>query len=299
MKTILVLIFSSFGLFGYSQCYTFYGDPAPCPTVKDSLDIYQNAVKVYDFYHRNKTYKAIRSTRIKSAADQRMVYEKMLESRKMYFVLRSDRRSNNRSGKSQFEHSVGYKDVGYDQYFNQITAHRFRQRDLENQIINAESPFPLYDNRIAPIVINEYKCLDSSSRYFGDIVNIPMYIPVVVKPQGMLSKTELVERNNVLGIAQEIPDEKQPVIEKVTAPELTTAELNKGVPIYYYNGYGSGSLVGFLHKRTFHRICKSEYHTYAIPKFARELLDDDEALSNWIKTQFGNRYQLYTNEKSK
>jgi hypothetical protein len=295
MKTILVLIFTSFGLFGYGQCYTFYGDPAPCPTVKDSLDIYQNAVRVYDFYHRNKTYKLIRSIRIKSAADQRMVHEKMLESRKMYFVLRSDKRSNNRSGKSQFEHSVGYKDVGYDQYFNQINAHRFRQRDLENQIINAESPFPLYDNRIAPIVINEYKCLDSSSRYFGDIVNIPMYIPVVVKPQGMLSRAELSERNNILGIVQELPEEKQPTIVKTSSPELTATELNKGVPIYYYNGYGSGSLVGFLHKRTFHRICKSEYHNYAIPKFARELLDDDEALSNWIKTQFGDRYQLYNN----
>jgi hypothetical protein len=294
MKTILAFIFSSLSLFGHSQCYTFYGAPAPCPTVNDSLEIYQNAVKVYEFYHRNKTYKPVKTVRIKSAEDQRMVYEKMLESRKMYFVLRNNKNNKKVSGKTQFEHSVGYKDVGYNQYFNQVSAHRFRQRDLENQIINAESPFPLYDNRIAPIVINEYKCLDSSSKYFGDIVNIPMYIPVVVKPQGMLSKAELAERNSLLGIVvQETPEEKETVNNGVaTSADLTTAELNKGVPIYYYNGYGSGSLIGFLHKRTFHRICKSDYHNYAIPKFARELLDDEEALTNWIKTQFGSRYQL-------
>jgi hypothetical protein len=247
------------------------------------MEIYQNALKVYQFYHHNKTYKSVRSTRIKTAEDQRKTYQKMLESRKMYFTLRSDRRTSGNG-------SSGYKDVPYEKYFNQINTYRFRQRDLENQIINGESPFPLYDVRISPIVINEYKCLDSNSRYFGDIVNIPMYIPVVVKPRAMLNASELAERNEILGILPQVNPSTEAAVESL--PAMPLKQRTRGVPIYYYNNYGSGSIVGFLHNRTIHRICRSEYHSFAMPKFARELLDNEEELNKWVKTQFGDRYQL-------
>jgi len=290
MKTILVLLFTSLGLVGLGQCVDFMGTPAPCPTASDSMEIYQNALKVYQFYHHNKTYKTMRSTRIRTADDVSKMYKRMLESRKMYFTLRSDRRTQNRSGSGSFVQSIGYKDIPYERYFNQINAHRFRQRDLENQIINGESPFTLYDDRVAPIVINEYKCLDSSSRYFGDIVNIPMYIPVVVKPYSLLSDAELSERNEILGIETEI---KQPVeAENKSITPMSAIQRNKGVPVYYYNAYGSGSIVGFLHNRTIHRICRNEYHSFAMPRFARELLDNEEELNRWVKSQFGGRYQL-------
>jgi hypothetical protein len=254
------------------------------------LDIYQNALKVYQYYNNNKAYKSIRSTRIKTPEDVRMMHRRMLDSRKMYFTLRNQRQSRKESGNNAFVHSTGYKDIPYERYFNQINEHRFRQRDLENQIINGESPFPLYDDRISPIVINEYKCLDSSSRYFGDIVNIPMYIPVVVKPRAMLNETELAERNEILGIETKITQPDDAI--EASIPAMPATQRNKGVPIYYYNTYGSGSIVGFLHNRTIHRICRNEYHSFAMPKFARELLDNEEELNRWVKSQFGGRYQL-------
>jgi hypothetical protein len=293
MKTIL-LIFSSFiGLGAYSQCFTFYGDPAPCPTSQDSFEIYQNALKVYQFYAQNKSYKNIKTKKIKTDADKKLVHEKMLTARQMYFILRKDKRTNVQTGLQKSSMNIGYKDIPYNQYFNHISNHRFRQRDLENQIINGESPFPLYDNRIAPVLINEYKCLDSNSHFFGDIVHIPLYFPVVVKPVSMLSAVERAERNKFLEITVEKSQVKvESPVNKTNPKPLSTEVRNKGVPVYYYNGYGSGSIVGFLHQKTLHRICKSEYSSYAMPKFARELLENETELQRWVKNQFGEKIEL-------
>jgi hypothetical protein len=257
-----------------------------------------------------------------------------------------------------------YKDITYRDYYQEIDEYRFYQRELENQIVNKESPAPIYDNRVCPVVVNEYKCLDSTSVFFGDIVNIPLYIPVIVKPASMLTSAEKITREEILKNEYNIPSppkkEKQlakapaPVkvitqtpqtivkteapsmpikiapVETVgiTKPEIVKTELKsipvkqlpvaaaveipvatkpepktiaaiastpvekpildrKGLPVYYFNGAGSGSIIGFMNNGNFRKVRKEEYQELMVMKYAQDLLENEDRFKTWLRIQYG------------
>lgn len=269
----------------YAQCTDVFGRKSDCPSFDDSLTIYNNAVKVYDFFEKNGSYKKIRTVDVKTDIDKREVFNNLQMAKKMFFIIRKEVNAQD-NGET---HNI--KDISYSQYYQEMDRYRFSQRELENQIINADAPAPIYDNRISPIVVNEYKCLDSSNIYFGDIVNIPMYIPVVIKPVALLTASERRERNEILKI--EIP--VTPAAQPSTPPSITEmakAEPPKeedatGIPVYAYNNNGTGGLIGFIKDRTFRKVRPSEYQKYALPRFAQELLNDHEAFAKWFKIHYG------------
>ena len=265
----------------------------------DSLIVYNNAVRVYEFYENNKSYIKTRSQQLISIADKKNVYQSLDDAKRMFFVIRKElvKLTEQEKKFSAGKPSAKYKDIPYNEYFEEIDEYRFFEREMENQIVNINAPAPMYDSRIAPILINEYKNIDTSDMYYGDLVNLPLYIPVVVKPYSLLTSAELALRNEILKIAPTItklePPKKVNVVRHLIKRDTIKIESNNygdGTPIYAYNRYGSGALIGFLVNRKFVKIKSSEYEQYAVPLFARELLKNDKELDNMLKIRFGGYY---------
>ena len=277
----------------YSQCFDIYGAEVDCPTLNDSLVIYNNSLKVNDYYKNNTIYVQTKSRELVSPDEKKDVFDLLQQARKMFFVIRREIARMQPNKFSVGETNKKYKDISYEQYYSSIDEYRFYQRELENQIININAPQPIYDSRIAPILVNEYKCSDTSSAYFGDLVNIPLYIPIVVKPFSLLSSTEIIERNEILHI-------KTTTTTSITAPELknivnkvivtvkeslttqSTIIISDALPLYYEN-----TLIGFLKGRKFLKINPNEYQAYAVKKIGQKLLEDEENLKKFLKIKFG------------
>jgi len=307
---ILLLLMQT--LSSQAQCKDVYGDKTDCPTDQDSLVIYNNALKVAEFYSNNKSYQLLKSIELIENSQKINVFEDLKEARRMFNILRRELASIKDDKFSAGKPNPGYKDINYSQYYQVVDENRFYQRELENQIINSEAPMSMYDTRISPILVNSYKCIDTNSVYFNDLVNIPLYVPVTVKPFGLLTQSELIMRYKALHI--QVPDIPKPpkremekrdstntiVVKQVinNLPKDTIIHVNNfyvikpnNLPIYAFNGYGSGGVIGFMVGRKFKRLTKSQYAEYAVPLFARELLANEKELDKYLKIKFGAYYE--------
>lgn len=293
MKNAIIAILLSFASSAKGQCVDAYGEPVPCPNDNDSLTVYSNALTVYQFYENSPLYERTRSREIITPDDKRDVFESLREARRMFYIIRRevaampvDKKYAAGSAKK------GYVDIPYGRYYQEVDDYRFYQRELENQILNSDAPMSLYDTRISPIVVNEYRCRDTNSVYFGDVVNLPLYIPVVVKPYMLLTSTELELRNTILKIAPlakaEIPTTRMMIKKTVTVKRTTQYQ---GTPIYIVNSYGSGALIGFMAGRTFTKIKPGDYLNYAVPPFGQQILQDDAILKKLLRQKFGGFFE--------
>lgn len=376
--------------FAHSQCTNVYGRRVDCPTIQDSIVLYNNAVKVQEFFDNSKIYAKTRTVKIVNEDEKRDIFNKLQQARSIFVMIRNEKLNSAQEDKfASTKPNPNYKDITYRDYYHEIDEYRFYQRELENQIVNKESPTPIYDNRVCPVVINEYKCLDSTSVFFGDIVNIPLYIPVIVKPASMLTSAEKITREEILKNDYNIPSppkkEKQvakapapvkvitqapqaivkteapslpikkatiepivtttPEIVKteapslpikkapvetvvITKPEILKTELQsipvkqlpvvaaveipvatkpepktiaaiasttvekpildrKGLPVYYFNGAGSGSIIGFMNNGNFRKVRKEEYQELMVMKYAQDLLENEDRFKTWLRIQYG------------
>ena len=323
MKTLLILpIFLVSFLFVNGQCKDVYEKPCDCPTLEDSLLLYINAISVIQFYDYNPSYKRISSRDVKINFEKREVFELMKQSRKLFTVLRRELSQMEEDPKFvSFKPKKKYIDIKFDQYYKPINKYRFNQRELENQIVNRNAPFPIYDYRIAPIFINEYQCVDSSSEFFGDLVNIPMYLPVVVKPDEMLSDSERIVRDeflksfNIHDLYLKMKENKlnnllNKIKDTLSVPTLTNKRLEsydvidknaivmleKNIkyiteqPVYYNTTYGSSGLIGFMVGRKFQKIHPRDYKSFAVPPHCIKLLENEKSLNFYLKTLMGDYY---------
>ena len=326
--------------FAHSQCTNVYGRRVDCPTIQDSMVLYNNAVKVQDFFDNSKLYVKTRTVKIVNEDDKRDIFNKLQQARSIFVLIRNEKLNSAQEDKfASTKPNPNYKDITYRDYYQEIDEYRFYQRELENQIVNKESPAPIYDNRVCPVVVNEYKCLDSTSVFFGDIVNIPLYIPVIVKPASMLTSAEKITREEILKNeynipeppkkekqlakapapnkiitqtppaivkteAQAIPPKQLPLVASVEIPIVTKPEPKpiaaipstpvekpvldrKGLPVYYFNGTGSGSIIGFMNNGSFRKVRKEEYQELMVMKYARDLLENEDKFKTWLRIQYG------------
>lgn len=347
MKLIMPILLIGLSAGVYGQCKTVYGNRAACPTFKDSFELYQNTLEVLRFYEQNPAYKKVRSVAINSERSRADVFDRLQNARRLFHVVRQDQNKNKLDSTTKKP-----TDTYFDSYFKYINENRFSQRELENQIINLKSPFPLYDNRISPLVVNEYKCINENDEYFGDLVNIPLYVPLIVKPVKLLSQKEKetraemirkIEEDDVANIFEDLHDaseianttlsketEKKEksattsetvigkesnnrVSVRTSIPEEIEKEKNTDQqtesskpikpafvfddryanPVYYYNQYGSGSIIGFSIKQYFRKLKPEEYDEYMLPKSTRDFLSNEESMMRWLRSKYGNYYTFF------
>ena len=287
MKYFLSVILFFINSITYAQCFDVYGSKVDCPTEQDSLVVYNNALKVVNYYDKNPAYRLNRSTELVSISDKQVVYEDMKTAKRMFFIIRKELNHMKPDKFSVGKVKASYKDITYAEYYQEVDEYRFYQRELENQIININAPMPIYDTRIAPFIVNEYKNIDSTDSYYGDMVNIPLYVPVVVKPFALLTATEYSLRRELMHL---LPEKIVPIV-SVTKPALKRSNgFSEGIPIYVYNRYGAGAFIGVLVGRKFKKVMPSQYKECAVPMFAQLILEDEKELNALLRIKFGTYY---------
>lgn len=277
-----------------AQCFDVYKNPAKCATFEDSLMLYNNAVKVINFYENNKDYVKTEVRQITSEYDKVEIFKQLADARRLFKIIRAEFPASNKK----------YKDITYAQYYKPLDKYRFYQRELENQLVNADAEISLYDYRISPLVVNFYKNTNPEHSCYSDIVNIPLYAPVVVKPFMLLSDSELVLRNAILHIENAPVYKIAPVFtpaptplappiadtsgrkRKVGPPKL---KYNSFCPVYYFESpeLGGPALIGTINGRHFVRIRPEDYKEYAVPVWAQRILADIPELTKYLKLIYG------------
>ena len=61
----------------------------------------------------------------------------------------------------------------------------------------------------------------------------------------------------------------------------------KGLPVYLFNGTGSGSIIGFMFNGTFRKVRAEEYDELCVQKYARDLLENEDNFKTWLRVQYG------------
>jgi hypothetical protein len=303
MKTIITALLLCYSVSISAQCTDIYASKVDCPTEEDSLVLYNNAIKVVQFYDSNRSYQLTNSIELETTRQKRDIFEQLKEARRMFNIIRREVANLSEAEKkfSAGKPKPGYKDISYSDYYQEVDEYRFYQRELENQIINSNAQIPIYDYRIAPILVNTYQNSDSASVYFGDLVQIPLYVPVVVKPFALLTGPELMLRNKVLKIPAPKVYPTRSMVKRDTnnytqkdiktqKSTLLYPEAYK-LPVYYYNQYGSACVIGFMIGHKFKKLTYEEYTQYAVTPFARTLLADDLLLDKQLRIKFGAYYE--------
>jgi len=312
-KLFLLIFFKLISYTVFSQCKDLYGGNSDCPSEQDSLVLYNNALKVFDYYDNNKSYKKTRTRELSTDYDKRNIFEDLTTARRLFFVIRREVTKLKSSEKKFAAGSTSpkYVDITYKEYYQEVDEYRFYQREIESQIVNKEAPIAIYDSRIAPILVNEYHCIDSASQYFGDLVNIPLYIPVTVKPFTLLTQSELEIRNSILLRLDPSYISKQFILPKQDTPKIVKSDIvyvkNKietdyvsqseikkmdfscsfPIPVYAYNPSTGGTIVGFVCGKYFIKIKPEFYKYYCVPKWAQEILEDEKELKKLLFNKFG------------
>jgi hypothetical protein len=322
MKTkLLVILFAFVSLVCKSQnkdCVDVFGNECECPTSEDSILVYENSLKVYQFYERNEYYKKIKIKKIVTEKDVYDCFQKLDSAYRAFMSMWMLRERYLKGENVDVLMPRGGKNIPISDYFEKVDEYRFYQREFECGILNTSSPFPVYDIRIAPLYINTYRNHTSDDVFNGDEVQIAMYMPVTVKPFMFLTEKELEIRNKVLmGTSRnkkvkKVVPEVVKIVKKDTTPVVVKAKPltikfsesglvkndttykivpeSEGVPVYYSNGI-TGSLIGFLSsKGVFTRIDKSQYKY--IHKFAVDLLQDIDKLKKELKIKFGQNISI-------
>ena len=301
MKHYLTVLFILLSNSIYSQCKDAYGISVECPTAEDSILIYQNSIKVHEYYETNKEYRKLSSVKIKTSKDIQDCYNRLDSSLTFFKQLWQLRERYLKGEEVEVLMPKGGENIPLTDYYERIDEYRFFQRELECGILNTTSPFPIYDSRISPRLINTYRN-NKGEDFSGDEVQVALYVPVTVKPFALLTQKELDLRNKILGrndklLSMNQPKDTQVVVKTVdTITKKTTittvrfqgnivADMD-GVPVYYTNGT-TYCFIGSMKKGIFRKVPKSKYREYAVPKYGRLLLEDNERLKKELKNKFG------------
>jgi hypothetical protein len=288
--------------------------------------VYNNALKVYEFYEKNPDYVKLKSQRLRTRKDVANCFYQLQNAVDSFSYRRMmrERVINGEDIPSVLLPRDG-KNIPMSSYYLYVDAYRFYQRELENGILNVNSPFPIYDTRIAPLIVNSYENRSGSDEYNGDYVNVALYVPVIVKPVRLLTDSERIIRQTILngGIPKKIDKPAKTDIKKSVVKNkkilsdttlLTSASIvyippvinkegllkytyppNGAIPCYYQSPLGGGWLMGYMVKRNFRKFLPTDEYYYVLPQFLKELLNDDESLEKYLRIKFGGYYNgLYT-----
>lgn len=317
MKNFLCILFSILTINTSAQCLDVFGTPSDCPTAEDSLVVYNNSLKVYEFYEKSSDYVKLESKRLRTRKDVVDCFY-LLQEAVDSFTIRWQMREQVLAGANLPNVLLPRdgKNIPVSAYYQYVDAYRFYQRELENGILNTNSPFPIYDTRIAPLIINSYENRHGNDGFNGDYVNVALYIPVTVKPFIMLTDSEKVIRKKILegGVPVKIKSSVKPIkpVKKIRksisdTTLLESSKINYLPPIinkvikftsppsnakafYYHSPYGGGYLIGYMVNRKFRKYLPTDEYYDILPKWVKEFLNNDKELEKYLKIIWGGYY---------
>lgn len=115
-------------------------------------------------------------------------------------------------------------------YYQNVDKNKYKQREIQNQILDLRAPMQLYDRRINPTYIARYENIDVNDSLHDDQVDIATYPKLQVTPINQLTRAERIERQKAFGVN---PGEtnyiEQP--KEQPQPKKTITRTTKFVPI--------------------------------------------------------------------
>lgn len=152
------------------------------PTMQDSLDLYNNALKVQNYY-QGKQYRKYYNIPIDKNvfADMDQANVEWEEQKKIDLNATISTQKGNTPRKNI-------------EFRKNIDKNKFNQREQANSMLDTNAPISLYDKRITPTIRASYANISETTPTYGDNVDIYLYDPIAVKPVSMLSPKERIER---------------------------------------------------------------------------------------------------------
>ena len=154
-------------------------------TLKDSMDVYNNAQLVLDFYERSGHYQKTHETRLKTDDPDKIHASNDKKYASVMATINDDRLT-----------PQGKRKIKPEEYRVVINRYKYKQRELSDYVLNTDAPMQLFDRRIAPQMIVDYMFTgDHSSPIDNDDVDFKMYDPIAVKPYSKLTPAEKILRD--------------------------------------------------------------------------------------------------------
>lgn len=156
------------------------------PTMQDSIALYNNTKSLVNYYSEKNGYEFDYYNQ-----DPPGIIN-MLQEKKRVEV------ENKKKNKETTSTDSGSRTIDISEYYKKIDENKFQQRELANSILDTKGPMGLYDNRISPH--GRYKVINKNGKnklLEGDIVDIPMYDPIAIKPYSLLNPFEKVIRDKL------------------------------------------------------------------------------------------------------
>lgn len=145
-------------------------------TTQDSLDLYNNAKQVEDYYNNKKKY-----IKKKEGPFTGNLSDK-LDSDFQQFQLYNQHGIITPTSKNL--------PIEESQYRQVIDANKLKQREAASTILDTRSPMQLFDRRVNPQTRTVYENNVPGEKLVGDQVDLYKYDPVAIKPVAMLSPEE-------------------------------------------------------------------------------------------------------------
>lgn len=191
------------------------GNVGDKPTMQDSLALYNNAKKVLNYY-KNNNYKN-KGVRYEDNLDI-SYFDNMFNKFKNIpdnFKIKTDKGE------------ITSKNIPYRV---NIDKNKFAQKEDAFNILDLRSPYQLYDRRINPTLTASYSNKKSNDPLNGDLVNISMYDPILIKPVSMLTPEERALRIQRYGRASglninEVIKQSVPNSVRKTKPIKNTSDI--------------------------------------------------------------------------
>ncbi len=182
--------------------------PPTQATAQDSLDVYNNAKKVRDFYENSGKYSTTGAWEYPISDFDREnseAYTRYIQEGAEHMTPSGKRKLNN------------------EDYRKYIDNNKYYQRERESKTLNMDAPMSLYDRRIIP---QKSTLLNYNNKpndpLNNDLVNLYQYDPIAVKPYKLLTSDE-----------KKIRDKKypQPIVPSVPISQSGTGDY-KAVELY-------------------------------------------------------------------
>jgi len=209
-------------------------------TKQDSLNLYNNAKQVLNYYNSKKykktnpDYNKLRNSghfdpRIYSD-DVNVANQAALEKFREINKIKTSSLGNITGG-VKVPLSSGKSaemTIPESMYYKKLDDNKYMQREIINSILDTRSPMQLFDKRIAPTIRSSYSNNNKQDDLYQDQVSLHLYDPILVKPESMLTPEERDFRIKTYGLGSVSTS-------KTTGPivnsKLTSTSLSAKKPI--------------------------------------------------------------------
>jgi hypothetical protein len=156
------------------------------PTMQDSLDLYNNAMALENFYKKSKI--GYKEQDPGASYRDKMLNNPFKEMNDANTRLNDQIKYHPAQDVIKNNAFVTLRNANIPKYRKEIDKNKFAQRELSYWTYNVDAPMALYDRRIKPTLFSFYSGSTSNGR--PDEVEVFKYDPLQIKPVAMLTPQE-------------------------------------------------------------------------------------------------------------